>query len=235
MVESSGRSLRALAAGAFLLLGLAPGPAAPGPRTDGGPAWWSVRLVVSLEGEYRFGDGTPDAGRKTVTGTYAYRARWEGRLEPDEDDFLLVHLKTEVLEWRLNERTESGDRMTLVETTDIPAPDLRLNYVLREGKAVAFDFGLEGAVAVPLLAAGAGTRLSLPRTAAPPESSAGGGYDAGVTKGSNHVVLTAGDLTRRRVERAFSWEWAGGILPDGARSRFSDRHAVKAVVALAMR
>jgi hypothetical protein len=234
MAEGSIRTARALLAGALLLLGLSPGTAAPGRPPGGGPEWWSVRLTVSVEGAYRLGDG-PGTGSKAVTGTYAYRARWEGRLEPDQDDFLLVHLKTEVLEWRLSERTESGDRMTLVETTDVPAPDLRLNYVLRDGKTVEFDFGLEGAVPVPLLNAAAGLRLTLPRTATTPEDFAGGGYDAGLTKGSNRVVLPAGDLGRRRAERAFSWEWGTAGPQSGAPLGPSERHAVKAVVALAMR
>jgi hypothetical protein len=235
MVKGFRRSARALLAGALLLLALSPARSAPDARPDRGPAWWSVHLTVSLEGEYRLGSGAAASGGKTATGTYAYRARWEGRLEPDEDDFLLVHLKTEVLEWRLTERTGAGDHMTLVETTDVPAPDLRLNYVLRDGKAVAFDFGLDGAVTVPLLNAAAGTRLSLPRTAAPPESSADGGYDAGLTRGSNRVVLPAEDLARRRAERTFSWEWETAGPRTGAPRGFSDRHAVKAVVALAMR
>lgn len=234
MIKGSSRPVRALLAGALFLAALAPAKPAPDARPDGGPAWWSVRLTVSVEGEYRLRDGTADAGKKAVTGTYAYRARWEGRLEPDEDDFLLVHLKTEVLEWRLSERTEAGDHMTLIETTDMPAPDLRLNYVLRDGKIVTFDFGLDGGVAVPLLNTAAGARLTLPRTAAPPDSS-DAGYDAGLTKGSNRVVLPADDLGRRRAERTFSWEWGADGPRAGAPRGFSDGHAVKAAIALAMR
>lgn len=234
MVKGSSRTARALLAGALLLAALAPARSAPGARPDGGPAWWSVRLTVSMEGEYRLVDGTGAGGKKAVTGAYAYRARWEGRLEPDQDDFLLVHLKTEVLEWRLSERTGAGEHMTLVETTDMPAPDLRLNYVLRDGKTVEFDFGLDGAVAVPLLNSAAGARLTLPRTAAPPDSS-GAGYDAGLTKGSNRVVLPADDLGRRRTERTFSWEWGTAGPRGGAPGGPSERHTVKAAVALAMR
>ena len=235
MVKGSSRPARALLAGALLLAALAPARSAPEARPDGGPAWWSVRLTVSAEGEYRIGDGTVAGGKKAVTGTYAYRARWEGRLEPDQDDFLLVHLKTEVLEWRLSERTGAGDHMTLVETTDTPAPDLRLNYVLRDGHTVEFDFELDGAVVVPLFGGAAGVRLTLPRTATIPENFDGGGYDSGLTKGSNRVVLPAEDLDRRRAERAFSWEWGTAGPRGGAPGGPSERHAVKAAVALAMR
>ncbi len=237
MNKGSCRRLKGPLTGALLCLGLslALGTAAPGPRPSGGPAWWNIRLIVSVEGEYGLGARAAGTGGTPVVGKYSFRARWEGRLEPDEDDFLLVHLKTEVLEWRLSERAMSPGRMTLFETTDALAPDLRLNYVLRDGKLVEFDFGLDGAVAVPVHGPPVRARLTLPRTAAPPDAFPGDRYDDGLAKGSNRVVIPAEDLSRRRAERTFSWEWETGGGPSDARYGFSDRHTVKAVVALAMR
>ncbi|MCK7541155.1 MAG: hypothetical protein MZV63_64850 [Marinilabiliales bacterium] len=146
-----------------LLVCPGPRPRRPVPdaRPNGGPAWWEVRLLVVRRG--RIPAPGRSGERRPVTGIYAFRARWEGRLEPDEDDFLLVHLKTEVLEWRLTERAGPGAARRVLETPDTPAPDLRLNYVLQDGKTVEFDFGLDGARAVPLCDLRPRSALSLPR------------------------------------------------------------------------
>ncbi|MCK7541409.1 MAG: hypothetical protein MZV63_66250 [Marinilabiliales bacterium] len=75
--------------------------------------------------------------RPAVVGDYSYRARWEGRLEPDGDDFLLVHLKTEVLEWRLGEKAGPPGR-------GVPA---RGAPRVRAGAAPRSMFSREGTIA----------------------------------------------------------------------------------------
>ena len=82
---------------------LSPAAACPQDVQAGSSAWWEVRLVVTAEGEY-----SVKGGPTPVAGTYACKASWEGRLEPDGEDFLLVHLKTEILEWRLRETSRPG-------------------------------------------------------------------------------------------------------------------------------
>ncbi len=234
MEKGSLRRLKGPLAGALLFLGLslASGTASAPVRADEGPDWWEVRLLVSVKGEYRISDRAKGA---PVDGDYSFRARWVGRLEPDEDDFLLVHLKTEVLEWRLSEKAGAPGLDAHPDVPDTPAPDLRLNYILRDGRSLEFDFVLDGALSVPLHEYPVKARLDLPRSATPPDGLPGYHYDDNVFRGSNRVVIPAEDLGRRKAERSFSWEWTRAIPLADPRYRFSSRHAVEAVVGLAMR
>lgn len=188
-----------------LLAGLAAGrlpaalPARDVPAT--GQAWWEVRLDVSAEGSYAVrGGGAPLAGQ------YACRARWEGRLEQDGDDFLLIHLKTEILEWRLRERSGPPGRETLVEAPAGVRPDLRMSYVLKDAREVEFVFELEG-VSIPLHASPLSVPLELPRTSGRAAGQPGLSYGDLVRRGSCRVVIPEDDLARRSRERRFSWDW----------------------------
>jgi hypothetical protein len=196
--------------------------AGPGPA----PAWWEVRLTVSLKGEYAV---KCEVG--PVSGEYAGRIRWEGRLEPDADDFLLVHIRTEVLEWSLRERSGQGGTASLLEAPEASAPVLHLNYVLRESDDVGFYFEIEG-TSVPIHERPLKIPLELPRSAG--LGGAKPGYPDFLRKGSNRVVIPAADLERRKPERAFAWTWGRVERIDvNALTYVSiQSHSAEAVVAL---
>lgn len=215
------RGLRGPLAGTLLFAaGLAlAGPAPP-------PAWWEVRLTVALKGEYSVKcEGAP------VSGEYAGRIRWEGRLEPDADDFLLVHIRTEVLEWSLRERSGQGEAASLLEASGASSPVLHLNYVLREAGRVEFYFDIEGA-SVPIHERPLKIPLTMPRSAglggAKPD------YPDFIRSGSNRIALPAADLERRRPERAFAWTWRRVERIDGNSLTYVtiQSHSAEAVVAL---
>lgn len=213
-------------AGALLILGLP--PALPLSRQAPGPAWWEARLILAVKGEYVLrGGGAP------VSGEYAFRARWEGRLEPDGDDFLLVHLKTEVLEWSLKEISGPAGATTFLTDPDAPRPALRLNYVLKDGRDVEFDFDLEG-IPVPLHASPLKVVLELPRSSGRDVDPPGQGYDDFVRRGSNRIALPAADFGRRAPKRAFFWEWQREkwLVGDSRAFLVTQSHAAEAVVAL---
>ncbi len=237
MSKGSARLLLPVLAGVLVLLG--PGTASPQPRPASGPSsgpdCWEVRLLVSVRGEYSLSDRARKAGSGPVVGEYSFQARWEGRLEPDGDDFLLVHLKTDVLEWRLREKAGPQGRETHLEAPGSSAPELYLNYVLRDANSIEFDFGLEGLISVPLHDFPDKVRLLLPRSPARPDGIPGDHYDDFVFKGTNRIVLPATDLARRKPERDFSWEWERVIRLADPRFGFTHRHAVEAVVVLAAR
>jgi hypothetical protein len=239
---SAGRFIPALAG---LLVLLAGGKASPAPKAGlglpPGPAWWEVRLLVSVRGEYKSWDAGGGPRRPAVIGDYSYRARWEGRLDPDGDDFLLVHLKTEVLEWRLGEKAGPPGEETRLEALPASAPELRLDYVLREGRSLEFSVGLDGCIDLPLHGRPGKVFLLLPRSASRPDGLPGDRYDDFLTAGSNSIVLPDTDLARRRPVRSFSWKWERGVLGPPSRpgladgAGFSDAHSVEAVVTLAAR
>ncbi len=225
MAKGFFRRLRAPLAGAFLLTILSWGPAAagrgPGKAGDGTDPWWEVRLTVAAEGKYILrGDGP------SVTGFYALEACWEGRLDPDGEDFLLTHIKTELPEWRLREGSGPAGRETVLEAPDSPSPALHMVYVLKDGHEVEFAFEL-GEIAVPLRPSSLTVPLELPR-------SCGRAYRDFVCRGSNRVVVPESDLVERSPERRFAWEWRSEeqILRKGRAFFVEQGHTVKATVAL---
>ncbi|HOW85802.1 MAG TPA: hypothetical protein P5119_01415 [Candidatus Aminicenantes bacterium] len=164
----------------------------------GGAVWWEVRLDVSVEGAY-----TVRGGGAALAGNFSCRSRWEGRLEQDGDDFLLVHLKTEVLEWRLRERSGPAGSDNVLEAPAGVQPDLAVNYVLKDGREVEFVFDLDG-VTIPLHASPISLPLELPRV---PGRAPGQDYGDFVRRGTSRVAIPETDLLGRSPERRFSWSW----------------------------
>lgn len=221
--------------GTLLLACLSSAPAVPsGPAGEvqaGASPRWEVGLVVAAKGEYAvWGAGAP------IAGEYAFRVRWEGRLEPDGDDFLLVHLKSEVLEWRLRETVGPDGRESVIEAPAAPKPDLRMNYVLKDGREVEFVFEI-GGISVPLHASPLIVPLELPRSSSRSPGGPGQGYGNFVCRGSSRVVIPETDLQHRSPERAFSWDWRREKRYEkGGRVFFvAQSHAAEAVVSLAVR
>jgi hypothetical protein len=215
-----------LLAGALLLAALPLSPAGPAgkratPRQDLGP-WWEVRLEVETRGTYAIhGDGP------AVKGEYSLRARWEGRLEPDAEDFLLVRLKTELLEWRLREASGPTGHEAVREAPSSPRPVLRLAYVLKDGHEVEFAFEFDG-LDIPLRPSSIAVPLELPR-------SVGRAYADFVGRGSNRIVVPESDLVEKAGERRFSWDWHSDeqIIRKGRVFFVAQAHSAAATVVLA--
>jgi len=222
----TGRALGPLA-GIFVTLALA--AALSFSRPSPGPSWWEVSLFVTVKGSYVI-----EGGEAPFHGEFTYRARWAGTIELDENDFLLYHLKTEVLEWRLAEKTglPKGESLLLAQRTS-EAPLLRLNYVLREGSDLRFDYEFVE-VSIPLHASPVKANLEFPRSSGHVAFSPGAGYESRVSRGSNRIVIPASDLERRSAERTFSWKWQREKRITGNSGTFllTQRHTAEAVVAL---
>jgi hypothetical protein len=183
-------------------------------------------LTVALKGEYAV--MCRDA---PVSGEYAGRVRWEGRLEPDADDFRLFHIRTEALEWSLRERPGGDGAADVLEAPPSSSPVLRVDYVLREDGEVGFYFEIEG-TSVPIHARPLKVPLEMPRSAG--LGGASPGYPDFIRSGSNRIAIPAADLGRRRPERRFAWTWRRVERFDvGALTYVTiQSHAADAVVAL---
>lgn len=220
-----------------------PGQARPGPRPSvsdqsGRPSgepqgrsrpWWEVGVIVSVKGEYAVrGAEAPYAG------SYSFRARWTGRLELDgDDDFLLVHLGTEVLDWSLREKARKSGRESVLEAAEGPKPALRMGYLIKDGTEVEFVFGL-GGVAIPLHAPELGLALELPRTSARQPGLPGRGYGDFVRRGSCRVAVPEKDFVAQPPERRFAWDWEREreFVRDGRTLTVAQSHTVETVVVL---
>jgi hypothetical protein len=224
-----GFTRRALGPFSGILLALVLGTALTFSRPSPGPSWWEVSLSVTVKGGYVI-----EGGDAPLHGEFTCRARWAGTLELDENDFLLYNLKTEVLEWRLEEKAgpPKEESLLLVQETS-EAPHLRLNYVLREGSNLRFDYEFME-VSIPLQASAVKAKLEFPRSSGHVALSPGWGYGSGVSRGSNQVVIQGSDLERRTAERTFSWKWQREKRISGSSKIFllTQRHTAEAVVAL---
>ncbi|MBN2266292.1 MAG: hypothetical protein JW775_10815 [Candidatus Aminicenantes bacterium] len=201
MAKGFSRGSRGGVAGALLLAGLAwascNAVAARAARPEGA-GWWEVRLTIEAEGEY-----TINGGRAPLAGEFVCRASWTGRLEPDGEDFILIRLGTEVLEWRLREKAGRGG---VLEAPSAAEPDLRLNYVLNDGREIEFFFEL-GRVSIPLHASPVPMALDLPRSSGRAAGRPGQAYGDFVRRGSSRVAIPETDLLQGSAERSFSWDW----------------------------
>jgi hypothetical protein len=199
-----------------------------GSPAPSGP-WWELGLVVSVKGEYAVRGG---AG--PVSGTYAFRARWTGRLELDSDgDFLLVHLGTEVLDWRLRETGRVGGRESVLEASGAAKPSLRMEYLIKDGREVEFVFGL-GSLLVPLHEPDLGLPLELPRTSSRGPGSPGRGYADFICRGSCRVAVPETDLVETPPERRFSWDWKRERIQvrEGRTVTLVESHAAETAVTI---
>ncbi len=175
-----------------------------------------------------------EGGETILRGEFTCRARWSGTIELDEKDFLLYHLKTEVLEWKLAEKTLlPGGESLVVAPEDSEKPALRLNYVLRDGPDLRFDYEFVE-VPIPLHASPLRVALELPRSPGPGEFSPGLNYSGFVSRGSSRIVIPGADLERRPPERAFSWEWRRErrVIRDSRTFVVTQHHIAEAVISL---
>lgn len=224
-----GFARRAIGPLAGILLALALAAALSFSRPSPGPSWWEVSLSVTVKGGYVI-----EGAGALLRGEFTCRARWAGTLELDGNDFLLYHLKTEVLEWRLAEKSglPKGESLLLAQETS-ETPRLRLNYILREGSDLRFDYEFRE-VSVPLHASPVKANLEFPRSSGHAALSPGSGYGSCVSRGSNRVVIPGSDLERRAAERTFSWEWQREkrIAGDSGTFLVTQHHTAEAVVVL---
>lgn len=203
----------------------------PPGRVPSGRTWWDVSLAVSVKGEY-----TVDGPSSPSSGSYVYRALWAGRLELDsDDDLLLVHLGTEVLEWSLRESCRKDGRESMLEAASGSKPALRLEYLIKDGADVEFVFTI-GDLKVPLHAPELAVALDLPRSSSRQPGPPGHGYGDFVRRGSCRVAIPQEDLDVQGPERRFSWEWGrdGELVRAGRPVKVTHRHSAEAVVRIAV-
>ena len=190
--------------------------------------WWSVRLEITAKGGYAV-----SGGEAPVTGDYVCRVLWEGRLEPDDEDFLLVHLRTEILEWRLGERSGPAGRESVLEAPAAGGPAVRMNYVIKDGREIEFFFDLNG-ISIPLHASPLAVALELPRSSGRTPGGRGRAYGDFVGRGSCRVVIPETDLEQRSPKRHFSWDWRRErqYVRSGRILTVSQSHAAEADVSV---
>ena len=226
MKKGFARALAPAMMGGLFLLAL---PGRRGAALPAQPAWWEIRLTVDVKGDYAI-----KGGEAAFQGAFTCRAEWGGTVERDGDDFLLYRLKSETLDWKLTEEAAPPGQEPVEKSGEASErPLLRLNYVLREGGDLRFDYEFRE-VSIPLHASSMKVDLEFPRSSGQSAPLFGASYDDFVRRGSNRVVIPASDLERRSAERTFSWEFRREkrVAKDSRVFIVTQRHTAGAVVKL---
>ena len=213
---------RALACFLFVMLPSAV-PSGPVPARPDPPSYL-IRMTVDVRGDYRMED------RSTRwSGTYAFVFSWEGMIEPDGEDFILIHNTCDLVSRRLEERAFGKDTIRVLTADDVPdRPELSVKYVLRDNGRIRFNFGVTG-FEVPLNDAPETFPLVLPASAENADRPGGFNYSLFVKSGSNDITLDEKTIRSGPSEHTFSWTWAWQtrLLKEDTTLVQSNRHEVK--------
>lgn len=187
---------------------------------------------MDIRGDYRMEDRFAQ-----WSGSYAFGFKWEGMIERDGEDFILVHTTPDLVSRRFEERMFGKDDLRVVTADDVPdRPALNVKYVLRDKTRIRFFFDVTG-FDVPLNDAPEAFPLVLPASADDSGVSAGFHYDSFVKSGSNDIVVEEQAIVAGPVEKEFSWTWAWQtrILKIATTLAESNRHEVKVKLFLSPR
>jgi hypothetical protein len=191
--------------------------------------WWNVSLGLEVCGDYAFkGSGV------SRTGEFSYEAIWAGTMESDGADFILYHAETRALAWKIRERPDppKGSHV-LTEKEAAARPVLKLNYILRNGNRLDFDFIVES-IPIPLAPSPEKFPLFFPCSGEHVRDRSDLFYNDFVSGGSNLVRIPLEALSASTFEERFRWDWAnrGGVLGEDESAFISSRHSVEVTVCL---
>lgn len=169
---------------------------------------WQVSLIISVSGTYA-------AGPRASGGEYRYSARWDGWLEKDEDDFIVYQTGVRTLEWKITNESGKGCPAEVTRGKEIPEePELRLNFVSREGTDIFFEYEISSISEL----------LPLPAFSSD-EGSAGRLYLKHVTQGTAIPSIPVSALKRPSYEKKFNWQWRERRRGPAGRVYFTSGHA----------
>jgi len=164
--------------------------------------WWVVSLLLTSRGKYIY-----QRSGASYAGKYAFAILWTGCLERDQDDFILYHECSELLEWKALEKKRSpGGIETLVSSKHFGKPRFKLNYILTKGDYVHFDFQVNG-IEVPRHRSKEKAVVHFPASNKDAVSSGDIDYDLHVYKGSNRVAVRKHVLQKDSATKKFHWAW----------------------------
>ena len=195
---------------------------------EAGP-WWDVSLSLCTDGDYLFRNSG-----KTRTGEFSYEAMWAGTMERDQEDFLLYHIETRTLAWRIREKSPEADGSPgSTERETAARPVLRLNYILRNKDGLDFDFVVES-IPIPLAPSPEKFPLFFPCSEEHVRDRSHLIYNDFVSGGSNLVRIPLDALSTNTFEETFRWEWdrRGWTLGESEPVYISSRHQTVVTVCL---
>jgi hypothetical protein len=170
---------------------------------------WNIRLTITVSGEYAL------EGRALITGRYRMTFVWTGGLECDGDDYILIHGRSELTDWKAVEESLNAPEAIPPLTTDdfSEKPELNVLYVLCRGDGLALNFFIRGFI-VPRRNSEGAFYLNLPASGENADRESTLKYNAFVKTGSNDIVLDDPATHPGARTKTFHWTWYHrGSLP----------------------
>jgi len=166
------------------------------------PSWWEIRILLISDGNYKVNEG-----KSAYFGRYSFTILWTGCIEKDEDDFILYYENSELVNFDAEEKGMFPGSIRVITAEDfLDKPTFNLNYILRKGENLYFDFIVNGFL-TPQNNSQNKFYLNLPSSEENPLHSSEIDYGSFVTKGSNHIFVVEKDIYIDSVEKKSSWEW----------------------------
>jgi len=163
---------------------------------------WNVELTLEVKGRYRVED---KAGPRI--GHYAFTVRWKGTIERDDDDYLLLHNKADLEDWKADEGPAPSTDGRFQDSQDLAdRPVFHLNYILGENEEVQIDFAMDG-FPIPVNPSNYKFPLALPASISNTQAGSEPGYERYITQGSNRISLPRAAIESGPVKKTFAWGW----------------------------
>ena len=166
------------------------------------PYYWEIKIRIDSSGDYGIKEG-----EKSNEGRYSFVLLWTGCMEQDQDDYLIYHENSELLEWKAKEKVKHSEvSRELTESDFMGRPKIQFNYIIRKGENLHFDFLVES-FSVPHAGSEQSFYLHLPASRENTKLPAEFNYNAYLTKGTNSIHFQEKDLYSDSLKESYSWHW----------------------------
>jgi len=164
--------------------------------------WWEIKILLESKGKYKYKES-----ETFFAGKYAYTILWTGCIERDQQDFILYHEDSDLIQWEPQEKTYSANSKKSHETKKFTGePGFELHYILKRGKNLHFDFLVKG-FDIPQHCSAKKTYLHLPASKGNSDNPTDLDYDLYISQGSNNVSISRDILDQGSAKKEFQWTW----------------------------
>jgi hypothetical protein len=171
-------------------------------ETEQKGCWWEIKILLESKGKYKYKE--PEA---VFAGKYAYSILWTGCIERDQQDFILYHEDSTLIQWEPLEKKKFANSEKFRTTNKfVGKPSFELHYILQSGKNLHFDFLVMG-FDIPQQCSAKKTYLHLPASKGNKDNPTDLDYDLYICKGSNNVEISRDILDQNSVKKEFQWTW----------------------------
>jgi hypothetical protein len=193
------------------------------------PLWWEIKILLTSSGNYKI-----DEKNSSYSAHYSFTLLWTGCMEKDNGDYLLYYENSELISFKAEEKGIFPESTKTKYTDDFhDKPSFKLNYILRKGENLHFDFFVKSFL-IPKNESKRKYQLILPASKENSRRSSSIDYNLYVSKGSNLIFLEEKGIYLDTIEKKFAWKWKykKPHIPRSLPAFFSNSHDVKVKISM---